>query len=74
MRLVRQDVKGKGVREFGVLTGVLVKIAVFWSVTPCCLVNSYRRLEVSCTLHLQSQAVQKTGAFLALTMTALRPF
>jgi len=66
MSLVRQDVEGKGVREFGVLTGVLLKIPVFCSVTPCCLVNNYRHLEVSCFLLLRSQTVQKDRIVLGL--------
>lgn len=43
-----------------VLTVVLIKIQVFWDVTPCGLVNnrSYRRFEHAYRLPLQGQAVQ----------------
>jgi hypothetical protein len=40
-----------------VLTEVWFAVQVFWDVTPCVLVNSYRRFGGTYYLHLLSQAV-----------------
>jgi len=42
---------------FEVFTEVILKIQVFWYITPCRLVKSYRRFELSQDLHLQSPRV-----------------
>jgi len=42
---------------FKVITVMLLKIEVLWSVTPRRRVSGYRRLEGTCYLHLQLQAV-----------------
>jgi hypothetical protein len=41
------------------LTAVLLKIQVFWKVTLCQLVNSYRCLEISKCIRLLSQIAQE---------------
>jgi hypothetical protein len=38
---------------FEVLTAVSTKMDVFWVVTPCCLVEVYRRFRGPCCLHHQ---------------------
>lgn len=30
-----------------------MKVVVFWNVTPCRLVNVYRRFEITCCFHLK---------------------
>jgi len=52
--------RSKGAK-FEVLT--LSKIQVFWDVTRCRLVNSYRRFEVLLYLQLQFSAVQEEWAW-----------
>jgi hypothetical protein len=42
------------------LSKELLKIQVFWDVTPCRLVNSFRRSERFYCRRLQGQAVQTT--------------
>jgi hypothetical protein len=37
-----------------ILTAVLMKILVFWNMTPCSLVLKYRRFRGACRLHLRS--------------------
>jgi hypothetical protein len=39
---------------FEVLTAVSMKIAVFWVVTPCSLVEVYQRFRGPCNLHFIS--------------------
>jgi hypothetical protein len=38
---------------FEVLTAVSSKMAVFWVVAPCCLVEVYQRFRGTCSLHHQ---------------------
>jgi hypothetical protein len=49
---------------FEVLTAVSMKIAVFWVVAPCSLVEVYQRFSSPCCLHHQGD--QKTAIFIAL--------
>jgi hypothetical protein len=39
--------------EFEVLTAASMKVAIFWVVAPCSLVNVYRRFRGTCYLHQQ---------------------
>jgi hypothetical protein len=55
---------------FEVLTAVSKKMAVFWVVAPCNLVEIYQRFRRSCCLHhqgnerLHSSTAQKAGIFI----------
>jgi len=42
----------------GIRTATLIKIQFFWDLTPCRLVNNYRRFGVPYSLRLQGTAVQ----------------
>jgi hypothetical protein len=42
-----------GIARFEVLTTVSTKMAVFWVVAPCSLVQGYRRFRGACCLHHQ---------------------
>jgi hypothetical protein len=44
-----------------VLTAALVKMAVFWVVAPCSLVEVYRRFRGACCLHHQAALMMKTA-------------
>jgi hypothetical protein len=39
--------------EFEVLSTVTLKVTFSWGVTPCSLIDVYRRLEGTCYLHLK---------------------
>jgi hypothetical protein len=56
---------------FKVLTAVSTKMAVFWFVAPCSLVEIYRRFRGACCLQHQGDDRQKTAIF---TLTVLFPF
>jgi hypothetical protein len=47
----------------------LLKIAVFWVVAPCSLVEVYQRFRGPCCLHHQGDALKKTAIFI---LTAVR--
>jgi hypothetical protein len=47
-----------------VLTAVSTKMAVFWVVAPCSLVEVYQRFRGSCCLHHKGATAQKTAIFL----------
>jgi hypothetical protein len=57
---------------FEVLTAVSMKIAVFWVVAPCSLVEVYQRFRGPCCLHQQGDEslYQTTRRY----MTAIFPF
>lgn len=40
-----------------ILTAVTMKIAIFWYVTPCILVGSYKRFRGICCLHFQGRKI-----------------
>jgi hypothetical protein len=46
---------------FEVLTAVSTKMAVFWVVAPCSLVEVYQRFRGPCCLHHQGATTQKTA-------------
>jgi hypothetical protein len=46
-----------------------MKIAVFWVVAPCSLVEVYQRFRGPCCLHHQGATTQKTAIFI---LTAVR--
>jgi hypothetical protein len=54
---------------FEVLTAELLKLQVFWHVTPCRWVSSYRRFERPQRLHIPGKAVKED--WVTLKMTAL---
>jgi hypothetical protein len=47
----------KYLMRFHVLTAVSMKMAVFWVVAPCSLVEVYRRFRGSCCLHHQGDEI-----------------
>jgi hypothetical protein len=51
--------------RFQVLTAASMKMAVFWVVAPCSLVEVYRRFRGACRLHHQGD---KRGLLIALMM------
>jgi hypothetical protein len=48
---------------FEVLAAVSTKMAVFWVVVPCSLVEVYRRFGGPCCLHHQGATTQKTAIY-----------
>lgn len=48
---------------------MVVKLKVFWDVTPCLLANSYRSFEEACCLHLYL-AVQEDSMLLNETISS----
>jgi hypothetical protein len=51
---------------FEVLTAVSTKMAVFWVVAPCSLVDVYQRFRGPCCLHHQGDDRQKTAIFVIM--------
>jgi hypothetical protein len=50
---LRNREKSRSVVGFEVLTAVSTKMAVFWVVAPCSLVEAYQRFRGPCCLHHQ---------------------
>jgi hypothetical protein len=51
---LRPAIEHKGFVRFQVLTAASVKLTDFWVVTPCSLVEVYRRFSGACCLHHQA--------------------
>jgi hypothetical protein len=50
-----------GVERFVVLSAASMKMAVFWVVAPCILIEVYRRFRGACCLHHQGESSSETS-------------
>jgi hypothetical protein len=58
---------------FEVLTAASVKMAVFWVVAPCSLVEVYRRFRGACCLHYQGDVTSLTALMVEAAGTSEMP-